>query len=182
MSLLARTRSWLRSISHESQLHRDMDDELRFHIESYIDDLVRRGVSRQEAARRARIEFGSTDAHKEAMRVSLGLRFWDELRSDLRFALRMLRKSPSFTTIALLSLTLGIGVNTTIFTLAKHILLDRLNVPHPEQLRLMNWTGSEELRGALALGRLGQRKRRRDEHIVLLSRVRVSEGTQPRTG
>ncbi len=139
MSLLARTRSWLRAVAHESQLQREMDDELRFHVESYIDDLVRSGVPAEEARRRARLEFGSVDAHKEEMRRSLGLRLWDDLRSDLRYAWRMLKKSPSFTVIALLSLTLGIGVNTTIFTLAKHILLDRLNVPHPEQLRLMNW-------------------------------------------
>jgi len=139
MKLIPRTRSWFRSVSQDSQLHRDMDDELRFHVESYIEDLMNSGVSREEATRRARIEFGSADAHKEAMRVSLGLRLWDELRSDVRYAWRMLKKSPSFTAIALLSLTLGIGANTTIFTLAKHLMMDRLNVPHPEQLRLMNW-------------------------------------------
>lgn len=139
MSLLARARSWLRSVTHSSQIDREMDEELRFHVESYIEDLVRNGVSLAEATRRARLEFGSTDAHKEAMRVSLGLRLWDELRSDLRYALRMLRKNPSFTGIALLSLTLGIGANTTIFTVAKQVMLDRLSVPHPEQLRLMHW-------------------------------------------
>lgn len=143
MKLIHRTRSWFRSVSHDSQLQRDMDDELRFHVESYIEDLVKSGVSREEAARRARIEFGSADAHKEAMRVSLGLKLWDELRSDLRYAVRMLMKSPSFTAIALLSLTLGIGANTTIFTLAKHVILDRLNVPHPEELRLLNWISAK---------------------------------------
>jgi predicted permease len=116
-----------------------MDEELRFHVQSYTDDLVRSGLSPAEAARRARIEFGSADAHKEEMRVSLGLRLWDELRADIHYGLRMLRKSPSFTIVAVLSLTLGIGVNTTIFTLAKHLLMDRLNVPRPEHLRLFNW-------------------------------------------
>jgi predicted permease len=139
MSLFARIRSWSRSVTHESQLHREMDEELRFHVDSYIEDLVRSGVSLAEATRRARIEFGSADAHKEAMRVSLGLRLWDDLRSDLHYAVRVLRKAPSFTIIAVLSLTLGIGVNTTIFTLAKQILLDRLSVPYPDQLRLLNW-------------------------------------------
>ncbi len=139
MSLLARARSWFHAVTHASQIDREMDEELRFHVESYIEDLVRSGVSLPEATRRARIEFGSTDAHKEAMRLSLGLRLWDELRADLRFGLRMLRKSPTFTVIALLSLTIGIGVNTTIFTLAKQILLDRLSVPHPEELRLLHW-------------------------------------------
>lgn len=139
MSLFAKTRSWMRSVSHDSQLQRDMDEELRFHVASYVDDLVKGGLSREEAMRRARMQFGSADAHKEAMRVSLGLRWWDELRSDVRYAVRMLKKSPSFTVVALLSLTLGIGANTTIFTLAKHIMVDRLDVPHAEQLRLLNW-------------------------------------------
>src|SRR5579885_2503989 len=139
MKLMHRTRSWFRSVSHDARLQRDMEDELRFHVESYVDDLVKSGVPREEAVRRARIEFGSADAHKEAMRVSLGLGYWDHLRADLRYAVRMLKKSPSFAAIALISLTLGIGANTTIFTLAKHIMMDRLAVPHPEQLRLLNW-------------------------------------------
>ena len=131
MSFHARARSWFRSIFHARQLHREMDDEIRFHLESYIEDLVRQGMSLAEATRHARIEFGSVDAHKEEMRRSLGLRLWDELRADLRYGLRMLRKAPGFTIIAILSLTLGIGANTAIFTSAKHILIDRLNVPRP---------------------------------------------------
>jgi predicted permease len=144
MKLIHRTRSWFRSVSHDSQLQREMDDELRFHLQSFIEDLVKSGVSPQEAARRARIEFGSADAHKEAMRVSLGLSLWDQLGADLRYAVRMLKKSRSFTAIALLSLTLGIGANTTIFTLAKHLMMDRLNVPHNEQLRLLNWISPKQ--------------------------------------
>jgi predicted permease len=144
MSLIARARSWFRSVTHSSQLQRDMDDELRFHIDNYVEDLVRSGISLAEAKRRARLEFGSPDAHKVAMRVSLGLRLWDELRADLQYGLRMLRKSPSFTAIAVLSLTLGIGVNTTIFTLAKQFMFDQLNVPHPQDLRLLNWISPKD--------------------------------------
>jgi predicted permease len=65
---------------------------------------------------------------------------WDDLRSDLRYAARMLIKSPGLTTIILASLTLGIGANTAIFTTAKQVLFDRLAVPHPEQLQLLSWT------------------------------------------
>ncbi|MGH9899876.1 MAG: ABC transporter permease, partial [Pyrinomonadaceae bacterium] len=70
----------------------------------------------------------------------LGLALWDDLRADLRYAIRTLIKSPGFTAIVIGSLALGIGANTAIFTVAKQVLLDRLAVPHPEQLQLLTWT------------------------------------------
>lgn len=139
MSLFVRLKSWLRAATFRSRLEREMDEELAFHLESYTQELIRRGVSPEEAARRARIEFGGVTVHKEEMRASLGLRLWDDLRADLRYAVRMLVKSPVFTIIAVGSLALGIGANTAIFTLAKQVLLDRLTVPHPEQLILFHW-------------------------------------------
>jgi predicted permease len=90
--------------------------------------------------RRARAELGSVAAEREKCRAAWGSRFVDELRADLRYALRMLARSPGFAAIAIGSLALGIGVNTVIFTAAQHMLLDRLAVPHPEQLRLLEWT------------------------------------------
>ena len=117
-----------------------MEAELEFHLESYVEDLIRRGVPREAAERQARIEFGGIAVHKEEMRASLGLRLWDDLWADLRYALRMLWKSPGFTAIAVGSLALGIGANTAIFTVAKEVLLDRLHVRHPEQLLLFHWT------------------------------------------
>lgn len=137
--MFARLRSWLRAASSRPRLEREMDDELRFHMESYADDLVRQGVPCEEARRRARLEIGSIPARKEEMRASLGLRLWDDLRADLRYAVRMLVKSPAFTFVAVGSLALGIGANTAIFTLARQVLLDRLAVPHPEQLLLFHW-------------------------------------------
>jgi len=73
----------------------------------------------------------------------LHLRLWDDFRTDLRYALRILIKSPGFTAIAIGSLALGIGANTVIFTFAKQVLFDRLAVPHPEELRLLMWTAPE---------------------------------------
>jgi predicted permease len=113
-----------------------MDEELRFHLEARAADIVREGKLPQEAMRQARLEFGGIASHKDGMRSSLGLRWWDDLWCDLRYAARMLRRSPGFTAIAVASLALGIGANTIIFTLAKGILLDRLAVPQPNQLRL----------------------------------------------
>jgi len=123
-------------MTRRSQLDGEMQSELQFHIDSYAADLMRRGLSREEALRQARLELGSVEARKEDCRESLGLRLWDDLFADLRYGLRMLKKAPGFTAIAVISLALGIGANTIVFTLAKEALLDTLAVPHPEQLRL----------------------------------------------
>ncbi len=101
---------------------------------------MRSGLPRHEAMRRARAELGSIAARKENCRAAWGTRIFDELGGDLRFAMRMLAKGPGLAAIAIGSLALGIGANTVIFTAAQHMLLDRLNVPHPEQLRLLWWS------------------------------------------
>src|SRR6185437_10980220 len=140
MRMLARFRSWLRAASSRSRLEREMDDELAFHLESRTQDLIRSGVAPDEAARQARIELGGVTAQKENMRASLGLRVWDDLRADLRYALRMLAKSPGFTAIAVVSLALGIGANTAIFSMTRTALFESLPVWHPEELRLLHWS------------------------------------------
>lgn len=129
-------RSYLNSLLRRNTVESDIETELRTHIELRTEDLQRTGLTPAEALRRARIEFGPIETHKENIRASLGLRLLDELRADLRYAVRMLRRSPGFTAVAVASLALGIGANTIIFTLAKGILLDRLAVAQPNQLRL----------------------------------------------
>jgi predicted permease len=132
-------RSYLRSLRHRGRVESEMESEMRLHLELRAADLERTGLTQAEALRQARIEFGGIEKHKEDMRASLGLRLFDELRADLRYAGRMLRRSPGFTAVAIGSLALGIGANTIIFTLAKGVLLNRLKVPHPEQLRLLTY-------------------------------------------
>jgi hypothetical protein len=132
--------SFLRSLTRRRQLESEMDSELRFHIESFAADLMKQGVSKEEALRRARLEFGAIEARKEECRESLGLRLWDELRGDTRYALRMMRQNPGFTAVAVISLGLGIGANTAIFTFAQEVLLKTMAVPHSERLRVLNWT------------------------------------------
>jgi predicted permease len=135
--------SWLRASLHRGRLEADMEAELADHLERLTADLTRAGHSPKEAARRARVALGPALKTKEDMRESLGLRWWDELGADLRFAVRILRKSPSFTAIAAASLALAIGANTAIFSLTKNLLYDRLGVPHAEQLRLLQWVGDD---------------------------------------
>lgn len=144
MRLFARLRSWFKWIVKPRRLESEMEAEVRFHIESYAADLVRHGVPEQEAMRRARVEFGGIESHKDAIWASLGLRVWGELGTDIRYGVRMLRRSPGFTTIAVASLALGIGANTAVFTLAKAALLDTLSVSHPDKLRLLSWAQDDK--------------------------------------
>jgi predicted permease len=143
MSLRSRVRTWWHAVTRGSDLDSQVEDELRLHTESYAEDLMRRGMPREEATRRAKAELGSLAAGKENCRHAWGTRWFDELRADLRYALRMLAKSPGFAVVAVGSLALGIGANTAIFTITRQILLDRLDVHKPEDLRLFAWTGGE---------------------------------------
>ena len=137
----AELRSWLRSVFNRRRLEAEMEAELAAHVELLTADLIGSGHSPAEAALRARMALGPSMVHREGMRASLGLRWVDELRADLRYCVRILAKSPGFTAIAAVSLALAIGANTTIFSVARQLLYQRLAVPHAEQLRLLRWNG-----------------------------------------
>jgi predicted permease len=111
-----------------------MHAEMRFHIEEYTHDLVRSGVPPEEAERRARVEFGGLQSYKEQCRDARGLRILDDLRADLRYAGRTLAKSPSFSITAILTLALGIGANTALFTMMDTLLLRPVPIADPGSL------------------------------------------------
>jgi len=134
MNPLAYLRSLAAKFLHSSQLKDDMVEELRSHIQHRADDLERTGLSRAEAERRARIEFGGQEKFKEESYEALGGNFIETLVQDARLAFRMLRKSPSFTVVAALTLALAIGANAVVFGVMNALILRPLNVPQPESL------------------------------------------------
>src|SRR5881227_603221 len=134
MSLASSLRSVVSALFLRSHHENEMDEELRAHVQNRADDLERCGLTPAEAERRARIEFGGHEKFKEECREERGGFWLDTVWTDLRFGARMLRKTPGFTAVAILTLALGIGANTAIFSLLNALALRNLPVPHPEQL------------------------------------------------
>ncbi|HZQ53155.1 MAG TPA: ABC transporter permease [Bryobacteraceae bacterium] len=129
-----RLRSLLRALTARRDFESGMAEELQFHIEEYAQDLARSGMALEEARRRARMEFGGMNSVKSECREARWLHPFDELGRELRYTLRLLRKSPGFTVTALATLALCLGANLTIFAVIEAILLQPLPFPHPGRL------------------------------------------------
>jgi len=132
--MVARLRSMLRGLFGRRQFEGALSDELQFHIDAFTDDLVRTGVPRDEALRRARVEFGGLESVKEECRQSRGLRLADEVHQDVRYAMRTMARTPVVTAAVIISLALGIGANTALFNFIDAVFLTTVPVRDPHQL------------------------------------------------
>ena len=124
----------LRALLNSKSVERDLDEELRFHFEQQVEKFLKAGVPLAEAQRRARLTIGGGEQIKEECRDARGVGFLENVVQDMRFGLRSLRKSPGFTVVAILTLTLGIGLNTALFTIVDGVLLNPLPFPQADRL------------------------------------------------
>jgi putative ABC transport system permease protein len=138
---------WVRAMLRRGRMESEMDAELRFHIEAFVADLVRSGVPPEEAQRRARLEFGGIEQTKEECRNARGINFTENVWQDLRHGVRSLGRSPAFTTVAILSLALGVGANTAIFQLIDAVRLRAIPVKDPSQLVTVELADRTGVRG-----------------------------------
>src|SRR5580692_9139299 len=126
--------SWLKQLFSRRRLNEDLSDELQQHLEEKIDELVATGMPEEEAGHAARREFGNVTVIEQDSRRVWQWLFVESLLADVRYAVRMLRKTPGFTLIAVMILALGIGSNTAVFSLIDALLLRSLAVPEPQGL------------------------------------------------
>ena len=153
MKLFASLQSRASALFRRSRMESEMDEELREHIQRRAADLERNGLPRDEAERRARIEFGDYQRFKDEIREQAGARRFETVWQDLSFGLRMMRKSPGFTLVAILTLALGIGANTAIFSVVYAALLRPLPYRDAGKLITIGEVRSQEsAAGRLATG------------------------------
>src|SRR6201984_2808883 len=119
------------SLFRWAQADQELDDELRDHLERKTGEYVAQGMTQKEAHRRARLDLGGIEQTKEKCRDARQVNWIQDLIQDLRLGLRILRKSPGFTAVAMLTLALGIGANTAIFGLINGLLFKSLPVRDP---------------------------------------------------
>ncbi len=134
MSFLAAVRKLWLSIAPRT--HSDVEEEFRSTLDAYQEDLMRQGLTDEEAQRKARIDLGQPATQNETYRTAIGLRLFDELGGDIRYGLRALRRNPGFAAVAILSLALGIGATTAMFSLIYAVLLHPF--PYAGADRIMN--------------------------------------------
>ena len=170
----------VRAVVRRGRVEGEMEEELRFDFEQRVEKYVRAGMTREEAGRRARLEFGGAEAIKEEYREARGVHFFETLAQDLRYTVRTLGRNPGFTTVALLTLALGIGATTVMFTLVSGVLLKPL--PYRDPGRIVAIHGHTATWNAAAFGEQNVanpdfRDCQRESHTLELAGALFDDGT-----
>jgi len=134
MKTLDSLRFRIAALFQRAQMNAEMDEEIRSHVQHRADDLERSGLARAEAERRARIEFGAREKYKEEIHEAAGGSFFEVFLQDVRYSIRVLRKSPGFAFVAVFTLALAIGANAVVFAVLNGLFLRPLNVPQGQSL------------------------------------------------
>src|SRR5689334_11155041 len=154
--------NWLGRLLRRRTLEQDLDRELQFHLDAAIADHIRAGLSPAEARRRARIEFGGPEQMKELTRDQRGTRWVEDFAADIRFAIRGMRRSPAFATAAILTIAIGVGANTGVWSIIDALMRRSLPIEKPDQLNavidatkpdeefLFSWPLTQRVQFALA--------------------------------
>jgi putative ABC transport system permease protein len=177
---------WLRSLPRVGALERGLDEEIRFHLDRQVDKNLRAGMTLDEARRQAYLKFGGVERFKESTRDEFRPALIEHTLLDLRYGVRALRRAPVFTVVAALTLALGIGATTAVFTVVQSVLLEPLPFPESDALVSVKHTASDIGAGppvgmSLSLLVTYARENRSFEHVGVWSRgsAQVTDGIVP---
>jgi predicted permease len=166
MSISRNLTGGLRALFHKEEVEQEMDEELGGYLDAAVKEKMRSGMSADDARRAARVEMGSVEAVKEGIRSSGWEAVIETFWQDVCYSLRQLRRNPGFTAAVVITLALGIGANTAVFSLANALLFKDLPVRNPSQLVILTWAAKKAPESLMFTGNSSPRDPRTGEDLM----------------